>query len=135
VNETASETGGARDLALPVEDLLLSVRSCNCLKRQGIRTVGDLIMRSEQDLLRIQWFGAGCLAEVRDRLVLLGLELSETPYVLTPEGAGRYRDREAEARERIVAARERDTAAWERIADALEAIAAVLEKRQAGDPS
>src|SRR5215213_4082458 len=48
----------AADLALPVEDLQLTVRSYNCLKREGIHTVGELISRSEQDLLDIRNFGA-----------------------------------------------------------------------------
>ncbi|MGL5248003.1 MAG: DNA-directed RNA polymerase subunit alpha, partial [Brooklawnia sp.] len=46
----------AADLALPVEDLNLTVRSYNCLKREGIHTVGELVSRSEQDLLDIRNF-------------------------------------------------------------------------------
>ena len=37
----------AADLALPIEDLNMSVRSYNCLKREGIHTVGELVTRSE----------------------------------------------------------------------------------------
>ena len=55
----------AADLALPVEDLQLTVRSYNCLKREGIHTVGELISRSEQDLLDIRNFGAKSIDEVK----------------------------------------------------------------------
>src|ERR1700709_1914996 len=44
----------AADLALPVEDLQLTVRSYNCLKREGIHTVGELIRRSDKDLLALR---------------------------------------------------------------------------------
>ena len=47
----------AADLALPIEDLDLTVRSYNCLKREGIHTVGELVGRSEADLLDIRNFG------------------------------------------------------------------------------
>ena len=58
----------AADLALPVEDLNLTVRSYNCLKREGIHTVGELISRSEQDLLDIRNFGAKSIDEVKAKL-------------------------------------------------------------------
>jgi len=48
----------AADLALPIEDLDLTVRSYNCLKREGIHTVGELLSRSEADLLDIRNFGS-----------------------------------------------------------------------------
>jgi DNA-directed RNA polymerase subunit alpha len=62
----------AADLALPVEDLQLTVRSYNCLKREGIHTVGELISRSEQDLLDIRNFGAKSIDEVKAKLVEMG---------------------------------------------------------------
>ena len=48
----------AADLALPIEDLDLTVRSYNCLKREGIHTVGELLSRSEADLLDIRNVGS-----------------------------------------------------------------------------
>src|SRR5690606_11463693 len=45
------------NLALPIEDMDLSVRSYNCLKREGISTVGELVTKTEQDLLDIRNFG------------------------------------------------------------------------------
>jgi DNA-directed RNA polymerase subunit alpha len=51
-----------------IDDLDLGVRSLNCLKREGIETVGDLISRSEQELMTIPNFGRKSLDEVRERL-------------------------------------------------------------------
>src|SRR5213075_478408 len=65
----------AADLALPVEDLQLTVRSYNCLKREGIHTVGELISRSEQDLLDIRNFGSKSIDEVKAKLHEMGLSL------------------------------------------------------------
>src|SRR6476619_780599 len=68
----------AADLALPVEDLQLTVRSYNCLKREGIHTVGELISRSEQDLLDIRNFGAKSIDEVKAKLHEMGLSLKDS---------------------------------------------------------
>ncbi|WP_235738468.1 DNA-directed RNA polymerase subunit alpha [Nocardioides alcanivorans] len=68
----------AADLALPVEDLQLTVRSYNCLKREGIHTVGELISRSEQDLLDIRNFGSKSIDEVKGKLVEMGLSLKDS---------------------------------------------------------
>lgn len=68
----------AADLALPVEDLNLTVRSYNCLKREGIHTVGELISRSEQDLLDIRNFGAKSIDEVKLKLHEMGLALKDS---------------------------------------------------------
>ena len=58
----------AADLALPIEELELTVRSYNCLKREGIHTVGELVARSEADLLDIRNFGAKSIDEVKAKL-------------------------------------------------------------------
>jgi DNA-directed RNA polymerase subunit alpha len=68
----------AADLALPVEDLNLTVRSYNCLKREGIHSVGELISRSEQDLLDIRNFGAKSIDEVKLKLHEMGLSLKDS---------------------------------------------------------
>ncbi|MBC7293292.1 MAG: DNA-directed RNA polymerase subunit alpha, partial [Thermoleophilia bacterium] len=60
---------------MPIEELELGVRSYNCLKREGIETVGDLISRSEQDLLCIPNFGRKSIEEVRERLAKNNLKL------------------------------------------------------------
>src|SRR3954451_11909224 len=55
----------AADMALPIEELDLTVRSYNCLKREGIHSVGELVSRSEADLLDIRNFGAKSIDEVK----------------------------------------------------------------------
>jgi len=65
------------DLALTVEDLNLSVRSYNCLKREGINTVGDLVQKSEAELMDIRNFGQKSIDEVKAKLDELGLTLRE----------------------------------------------------------
>ncbi len=74
----------AADLALPIEDLDLTVRSYNCLKREGIHTVGELVGRSEADLLDIRNFGAKSIDEVKAKLVGMGLSLKDSPPGFDP---------------------------------------------------
>ena len=74
----------AADLALPIEDLDLTVRSYNCLKREGIHTVGELVSRSEADLLDIRNFGAKSIDEVKGKLAELGLALKDSPPGFDP---------------------------------------------------
>lgn len=69
----------AADLALPIEELELTVRSYNCLKREGIHTVGELVARSEADLLDIRNFGAKSIDEVKAKLHGMGLALKDSP--------------------------------------------------------
>ena len=68
----------AADLALAIEDLELTVRSYNCLKREGIHTVGELVARSEADLMDIRNFGQKSIDEVRQKLGELGLNLKDS---------------------------------------------------------
>jgi len=58
---------------IPLEQLTLSVRTFNCLKRAGITKVGELVERGEQDLMTIRNFGQKALGEVREQLKALGL--------------------------------------------------------------
>jgi DNA-directed RNA polymerase subunit alpha len=74
----------AADLALPIEELDLTVRSFNCLKREGVHTVGELISRSEADLLDIRNFGAKSIDEVKVKLAGLGLALKDSPPGFDP---------------------------------------------------
>lgn len=74
----------AADLALPIEDLDLTVRSYNCLKREGIHTVGELIARSEADLLDIRNFGSKSIDEVKAKLQSMGLQLKDSPIGFDP---------------------------------------------------
>ena len=77
----------AADLALPIEDLNLTVRSYNCLKREGIHSVGELVARSEQDLLDIRNFGAKSIDEVKQKLLDMGLSLKDSPPGFDPGSA------------------------------------------------
>ena len=74
----------AADLALPIEDLDLTVRSYNCLKREGIHTVGELIGRSEADLLDIRNFGSKSIDEVKAKLHSMGMQLKDSPIGFDP---------------------------------------------------
>jgi DNA-directed RNA polymerase subunit alpha len=65
-----------RVLDTPIEELDLSVRSYNCLKRQGVNTIGQLTECSESDLLNIRNFGAKSIEEVKDKLQAMGLSLA-----------------------------------------------------------
>ena len=63
------------DYDVPIEQLELSVRSYNCLKRQGINTLEQLLDCSEQDLMGIRNFGEKSIDEVRDVLTTRSLGL------------------------------------------------------------
>ena len=69
----------AADMALPIEDLDLTVRSYNCLKREGIHTVGELLARSEADLMDIRNFGSKSIDEVKAKLQSMGMQLKDSP--------------------------------------------------------
>ncbi|HLT67955.1 MAG TPA: DNA-directed RNA polymerase subunit alpha, partial [Microbacterium sp.] len=59
----------SNELSMPIEDLDLSVRSYNCLKREGINTVSELVALSETQLMNIRNFGQKSVDEVRDKLI------------------------------------------------------------------
>lgn len=59
-----------------IEELDLSVRSYNCLKRTGINTVGELIQKTEEDLSKVRNLGSSCIKEIENKLATLGLSLS-----------------------------------------------------------
>jgi DNA-directed RNA polymerase subunit alpha len=77
VGPAQEETELSGDLALTVEDLNLSVRSYNCLKREGVNTVGDLVQKTEAELMDIRNFGQKSIDEVKAKLDELGLMLRE----------------------------------------------------------
>lgn len=69
------ESEKAKILDSPIEELELSVRSYNCLKKEGINTLEQLISRSEADLLNIRNFGAKSIDEIKSKLKDLELSL------------------------------------------------------------
>ena len=75
LGEIASTGMGSPDLDLSIEDLDLSERPRNCLKRAQVNTVGELLLRSEEDLLNITNFGQKSLDEIKLKLDERGLSL------------------------------------------------------------
>jgi DNA-directed RNA polymerase subunit alpha len=75
LGEVGTTTSGSPDLDLPIEDLDLSERPRNCLKRAQVNTIGELVDRSAEDLLAITNFGQKSLDEVIQRLDERGLSL------------------------------------------------------------
>jgi DNA-directed RNA polymerase subunit alpha len=62
-------------LSTPLSELSLSVRSGNCLQAESIETIGDLLEKSEDELLQLRNFGRTSLTEVKEKLAELGLSL------------------------------------------------------------
>ena len=71
IKEATSEDA-AKGANTPIEDLDLTVRSYNCLKRAGITTVDELTQRSEDDMLRIRNLGKKSFKEIKDKLASIG---------------------------------------------------------------
>ena len=63
-------------LELTIEELDLSVRSFNCLKRANINTVADLIARTEEDMMKVRNMGRKSLEEVQNKLAMMDLSLA-----------------------------------------------------------
>ena len=78
---------------MPVEQLDLSVRSMNCLRRSGINTVGELISTPEKELMSLRNFGQKSRQEIDEKLEALGLSLPHD--VEEPEPAGESKKQKA----------------------------------------
>ena len=78
IGPSPADAALAADPAVPIEELNLTVRSYNCLRREGIHSVGELVARSEQDLLGIRAFGAKSIEEVQQKLFDMGLVLRDS---------------------------------------------------------
>ncbi|MCB9899457.1 MAG: hypothetical protein H6825_15730 [Planctomycetes bacterium] len=72
-------------LRIPVTDFELSVRARNCLQRMNIHTLGDLVCRTESELLSFKNFGETSLQEVKDILAVKGLRLGMMPSDITKD--------------------------------------------------
>ena len=75
LGDVGASTSGSPDLDLPIEELDLSERPRNCLKRAQINTIGELVLKTEDDLLAITNFGQKSLDEVLVKLDERGLVL------------------------------------------------------------
>ena len=70
------DKGKEKVLEMTIEELDLSVRSFNCLKRAGINTVNDLIEKSEEEMMKVRNLGKKSFDEVKEKLKSLGYEMS-----------------------------------------------------------
>ena len=75
-----------KNLFRPAEDLELSVRSANCLKNARIRYIGDLVTKTEQEMLRTKNFGRKSLNEIKEILTAMGLGLGMEIKGWPPQG-------------------------------------------------
>jgi len=74
----SAEDAGTKTMEMTIEDLELSVRSYNCLKRAGINTVAELVQKTEEDMMKVRNLGRKSLDEVKKKLGELGLSLAES---------------------------------------------------------
>ena len=73
-----AESDGNKLLDMTIEELDLSVRSFNCLKRANINTVGDLIYKTEEEMIKVRNLGHKSLEEVIQKLAGMGLSLASS---------------------------------------------------------
>ena len=90
IGPSPTDAFAAEQLSMPIEQLDLTVRSYNCLKREGIHSVGELISLSEADLLDIRNFGAKSIDEVKVKLQTMGLALKDSPPGFDPSAAAAF---------------------------------------------
>lgn len=84
----------------PIEELNLSVRAYNCLKRSGLMTVGQVLEKSEEELLGLRNFGRKSYDELREKLIEMGFIDDDGPYSnLAGDGFAADDDDDAEAEE------------------------------------
>ena len=72
------DDGNSKVMEMTIEDLDLSVRAYNCLKRAGINTVAELVQRNQEDMMKVRNLGKKSLEEVEQKLQALGLGLRPT---------------------------------------------------------
>jgi DNA-directed RNA polymerase subunit alpha len=86
------EATGNENLYKPVEELELSVRAYNCLKNADIKYIGELVQRTEQEMLKTKNFGKKSLNEIKEVLVGMGLSLGMRVEGFSPEKYSPPRD-------------------------------------------
>ena len=84
-DQQITEPGLNKNLLRKVDELELSVRSANCLKNDNIIYIGDLVQKSEQDMLRTPNFGRKSLNEIKEVLANMGLTLGMEDIDWPPE--------------------------------------------------
>ncbi len=74
--EKTEDSGKEKTLEMTIEELDLSVRAFNCLKRAGVNTVGDLVSKSPEEMMKVRNLGRKSLEEVIAKLQSLGFDLN-----------------------------------------------------------
>ncbi|MEI2729360.1 MAG: DNA-directed RNA polymerase subunit alpha [Candidatus Nanopelagicales bacterium] len=92
IGPSPADTFMAEQMSMPIEQLDLTVRSYNCLKRESVHTVGELLGRSEADLMDIRNFGQKSIDEVKAKLQSMGLALKDSPPGFDPAAAVAFYD-------------------------------------------
>ena len=77
IMEKKEDTGKDKFLEMTIEELDLSVRAFNCLKRAGVNSVGDLISKSPDEMMKVRNLGRKSLEEVINKLAMMGLHLAD----------------------------------------------------------
>ena len=72
------EASVGKNMEMTIDELDLSVRAFNCLKRAGINTVGELVQKSQEDMMKVRNLGKKSMEEVGQKLALLGLSLRKS---------------------------------------------------------
>lgn len=78
IMDTQEDTGKEKVLEMTIEELDLSVRAFNCLKRAGVNTVADLINKSQDEMMKVRNLGKKSLEEVLAKLDSLGFSLNKS---------------------------------------------------------
>ena len=73
--EKSEDNMSEKVLEMTIEELDLSVRAFNCLKRAGVNSVGDLINKSPEEMMKVRNLGKKSLEEVMSKLEALGFNL------------------------------------------------------------
>ena len=95
--KTVTESSIPEELSnMPVEQLNLSVRTMNCLRRGNIQTVGEVVSKGEKGLMTLRNFGVKSLQELDDRLGELGLKLIQSGEI-TDESVNNEAEKDSEA--------------------------------------
>jgi DNA-directed RNA polymerase subunit alpha len=87
IGPSPADTFMAEQMSMPIEQLDFTVRSYNCLKREGVHSVGELLGRSEADLMDIRNFGQKSIDEVKAKLHSMGMALKDSPPGFDPAAA------------------------------------------------
>ena len=78
VAKVESDSTSNKMADMPIEELELSVRSYNCLKRANINTIGELLLKSEEEMIKVRNLGKKSLDEVMQKLQSLGCALKKS---------------------------------------------------------